>query len=75
MLAFSELRGFTADMESSIVMAYGREHKGLLLGYQALAAANSRPQAEIADRRRCKSVTLQVSKLLTHWRKSCVQES
>ena len=36
-LAFSELRGFTADMESSIVMAYGREHKGLLLGYQALA--------------------------------------
>jgi len=36
-LAFSELRDFKADMESSIVMAYGREHKGLLLGYQTLA--------------------------------------
>ncbi|MCE2488772.1 MAG: sugar phosphate isomerase/epimerase [Anaerolineae bacterium] len=36
-LAFSELRDFEADMESSIVMAYGREHKGLLLGYQTLA--------------------------------------
>ncbi|MCY4526126.1 MAG: hypothetical protein OXB89_05915, partial [Anaerolineaceae bacterium] len=36
-LAFSELRDFEADMESSIVMAYGREHKGLQLGYQTLA--------------------------------------
>lgn len=36
-IAFSELRDFTADMESSIVMAYGRESKGLLLGYQTLA--------------------------------------
>ncbi len=36
-IAFSELRDFTVDMESSIVMAYGRESKGLLLGYQTLA--------------------------------------
>ena len=36
-LAFSEIGEFTADEESAIVMAYGREHKGLLLGYQTLA--------------------------------------